>query len=237
MKSRICFSKTWSAVAALDWSAWAVGFGFDTAPYGFWIDLGPVSVGIEQDDSTDAELWTFGLTLYRIVIRKWKLEVRFDFDLNIWKLGYVMADRHDHGIYLGPFNVQIEYDKFYNHPTIAWETCWAPSFGYANLYPETTGLPMTVWVSARGTAQHNARVRVNTTHGRRTNLKKTAVVTLRPGPRLFSGRLSLVDGQTVFAWAWLNTDALLEYWCGQIDTAELVRRLKPAPSSTDRKRS
>ncbi len=31
-------------------------------------------------------------------------------------------------------------------------------FEMANLYPDTTGLPMTVWVSPRGNARHDIRV-------------------------------------------------------------------------------
>jgi hypothetical protein len=34
-------------------------------------------------------------------------------------------------------------------------------FEMANLYPRTTGLPMTVWVSPRGNARHDVRVKVN----------------------------------------------------------------------------
>ena len=30
-------------------------------------------------------------------------------------------------------------------------------FEMANLYPDTTGLPMTVWISPRGNARHDAR--------------------------------------------------------------------------------
>ena len=36
-------------------------------------------------------------------------------------------------------------------------------FEMANLYPSTTVLPMTVWVSPRGNAHHDVRVRVNIT--------------------------------------------------------------------------
>ncbi len=35
----------------------------------------------------------------------------------------------------------------------------------ANLYPRTTGLPMTVWVGPRGNARHDVRIKVNMTHG------------------------------------------------------------------------
>jgi hypothetical protein len=38
-------------------------------------------------------------------------------------------------------------------------------FEVANLYPSTTALPMTVWVSPRGNAEHDVRVRVNITDG------------------------------------------------------------------------
>jgi hypothetical protein len=36
-------------------------------------------------------------------------------------------------------------------------------FEMANLFPGTTGLPMTVWVSPRGNARHDVRVKVNMT--------------------------------------------------------------------------
>ena len=38
-------------------------------------------------------------------------------------------------------------------------------FVMANLSPRMTGLPMTVWVSPRGNARHDVRIKVNTTHG------------------------------------------------------------------------
>ena len=38
-------------------------------------------------------------------------------------------------------------------------------FEVANLFPRTTGLPMTVWVSPRGNARHDLRVKVDMTYG------------------------------------------------------------------------
>ena len=35
------------------------------------------------------------------------------------------------------------------------ETAEAELYEMANLYPRTTGLPMTVWVSPRGNARHD----------------------------------------------------------------------------------
>src|SRR5579872_4024527 len=90
----------------------------------------------------------------------------------------------------------------------------------ANLYPTTTGLPMTVWVSPRGNAQHDARVKVSIAHGDRMDISNTAVVSIRPTPRLFSGNLGQSDLSKVVNWVSLNTDALMAYWEGKIDTIQ-----------------
>jgi hypothetical protein len=118
---KLHLSNQWSTAAGFDFSAWVVGFAFDNAPYWLRVNIGPLFAGIEQHGSSMKsydELWNFGWTLWHLVIPQWKLEVRFDVDLNIWRLGYMMADRHDHGIYVGPINIQIENDKFYSYPTI-----------------------------------------------------------------------------------------------------------------------
>ena len=100
-------------------------------------------------------------------------------------------------------------------------------FEMANLYPGTTGLPMTVWVSPRGNAQHDVRVKVNMTHGNQMNIANTAVVGVRPAPRIVAGQLSPADAQAVFQWVSLNADALVEYWEGRIDTARMIHALQP----------
>jgi len=71
-------------------------------------------------------------------------------------------------------------------------------FEMANLYPDTTGLPMTIWVGPRGTARHNVRVKVNMTHGNQMNIANTAVVGVRPAPRVIAGQLSPADAQAVY---------------------------------------
>lgn len=102
-------------------------------------------------------------------------------------------------------------------------------FEMANLYPETTGLPMTVWVSPRGNVRHDVRVKANMTHGNQMTIANTAVVGVRPTPRLITGRLSPADLRAVFEWVVLNTDALVAYWNGRIDTARMVQALKRLP--------
>jgi hypothetical protein len=97
----------------------------------------------------------------------------------------------------------------------------------ANLFPATTGLPMTVWVSPRGNARHDVRIKVNMTHGNQMNVGNTAVVAVRPAPRMIAGRLSPEDERAVFDWVSLNTDALVAYRYGKIDTVQLGHLLKP----------
>ena len=46
---------------------------------------------------------------------------------------------------------------------------------------------MTIWVSPRGRARHDVRVKVCTTHGDRMDPENTAVVGVRPEPRLVEG--------------------------------------------------
>jgi hypothetical protein len=104
-------------------------------------------------------------------------------------------------------------------------------FEMANLYPRTTGLPMTVWVSPRGNARHDVRVKVNMAHGNQMTVENTAVVAVRPSPRVIAGRLSPDDERTVFGWITLNAAALVAYWDGDIDTVQLSQVLKPLSAS------
>jgi hypothetical protein len=99
----------------------------------------------------------------------------------------------------------------------------------ANLYPKHTGLPMVIWVSERGRARHDVRVKVSTRHGDRMNIHDTAVVGVRP-PSVLAGVLSPTDRQAIFRWITLNELTLIDYWNRTIDTVELIQRLKSLPN-------
>jgi hypothetical protein len=103
-------------------------------------------------------------------------------------------------------------------------------FKMANLFPRTTGLAMNIWVSPRGNARHDVRVKVNMTHGDQMNIVNTAVVGVPPAPHIVAGQLSPDDWRAVFEWVSLNTAALVAYWEGRIDTIELGHLLKRIPS-------
>ena len=99
-------------------------------------------------------------------------------------------------------------------------------FLIANLRPATTGLLMVVWVSERGNARREVRVEVALQHGDRIDPSHTAVFGVRPSPSLIFGNLSAADQRVVSDWITLNDAAIVEYWDGVIDAAELLRRLK-----------
>ena len=96
----------------------------------------------------------------------------------------------------------------------------------ANLYPRDTSLPMTVWVSPRGNARHDARIKVCRAHGDHMDLSNTAVVAIRPVPRIVHGPLAQSDFLPVAAWIGVNFDALIGYWDGTLSTVEFVKRLR-----------
>ena len=104
-------------------------------------------------------------------------------------------------------------------------------FETANLFPVTTGLPMTVWVSPRGNSRHDIRMKVNLTHGNQMNPSNTAVVGVRPTSHIIAGSLSPDDEKAVSQWISLNAAALLAYREGEIDTIQLGKALKVLPGS------
>ena len=103
-------------------------------------------------------------------------------------------------------------------------------FFMTNLSPRMTGLPMAVWVSPRGNARHDVRIKVNTTHGNRMTIEDTAVVAVRPAPRVVAGRLTQEDRRLVADWVRLNYEAIIGYWGNELDTGQFLERLKILPS-------
>jgi len=102
-------------------------------------------------------------------------------------------------------------------------------FDMANLSPNLTGLPMVVWISERGGARHDARVKVSLVHGRRARPDQTAWLSVRPDVPVVAGPpLDPRDLELVRRWVELNRDALLAYWNGDLLTDEVIARLQPA---------
>ena len=85
-------------------------------------------------------------------------------------------------------------------------------FFMTDLSPRMTGLPMSIWANPRGHARHDVRIKVNMSHGRQMNIDDTAVVAVRPSPRVVAGRLGSADQRLVADWIALNTEALVQFW-------------------------
>src|ERR1051325_601159 len=82
----------------------------------------------------------------------------------------------------------------------------------ANLRPARTGLPMVVWLSERGNAQHDVRVKVCTVHGDKLQNNPQVSVAVRPQPHLIPpGHLSSADLQAVSRWITHNADPIVAY--------------------------
>ena len=101
----------------------------------------------------------------------------------------------------------------------------------AILYPRDTGLPMTVWVSPRGRARHDARVKVCLTPGDRMDSTNTAVVAIRPVPRVVSGTLPRREFALVSQWITENRAALIAYRDGKLSTVEFAIQMRPLPGA------
>jgi hypothetical protein len=59
-----------------------------------------------------------------------------------------------------------------------------------NIHPRSSGLPKTVWISPRGRARNDMRVKVCRVPGNRMIPEDAAVVGVRPSPALIEGPLS-----------------------------------------------
>jgi hypothetical protein len=102
-----------------------------------------------------------------------------------------------------------------------------PLFEMANLRPASTGLPMVIWVSEKGRARHGPRIKVSRKHGDRMDIRNTVSVTIDGPPRVIGEGLAAGDLDLVSDYISRNRDALLAYWHGEIDTVELISRLRP----------
>lgn len=100
-------------------------------------------------------------------------------------------------------------------------------FEMANLRPRTTGLPFVVFISQRGGARHDVRVKVAPDPN---PPKFRASVSVRPGVEIMAGDLAAADLELVRAWIDHNRDVLVRYWEGDIAfTEDAIEALRPLP--------
>jgi hypothetical protein len=104
-------------------------------------------------------------------------------------------------------------------------------FEMANLRPERTGLPFVVFISQRGGARHEVRVKV--APSARVRPAEMVTVALRPDVRVVRGKLDRADMARLRRWIELNRDILVRYWDGEIEYTEdaiaALRSISPPP--------
>jgi len=97
-------------------------------------------------------------------------------------------------------------------------------FDIANIYPKHTGLPFVVWISVKGGARHDARVKVSL-HPR-AQPDELISVAIRPEIRVVEGSMSQEHLAALAEWIELNREMLLNYWNGDIDTVDAVSMMQ-----------
>ena len=106
------------------------------------------------------------------------------------------------------------------------ETAGQAVFEMANLRPERTGLPFVVFISQRGGARHDVRVKLAS--GAKVHPSDMITVAVRPTPRIIRGRLNRQEFDLVRRWIELNMDVLVDYWNGVIEyTEDALDAIKP----------
>jgi hypothetical protein len=93
-------------------------------------------------------------------------------------------------------------------------------FLMSNLSPRLTGLPFVVWISPRGNARHDVRVKVSPSP--KTLPEEWVVVAIRPEIRVLHGDLSATDLARLTKWVDQNRDVLIQFWEGDIEYTEDV---------------
>ncbi len=100
------------------------------------------------------------------------------------------------------------------------------SFDMANLRPERTGLPFVVFISQKGGARHDVRIKL--ARAAKVRPSEMPTVAVRPAPRLIRGEMNSREFELVKQWIELNRGVLIDYWDGTIEyTEDALDAIKP----------
>lgn len=92
------------------------------------------------------------------------------------------------------------------------------------LRPRRTGLPLTLYVSPKGNAEHTPFIRVSNTYSDRASDKDWFVVTIEDHPCVSGEHSGITDPdvQAVTKWVQINKDELLRIWDDDVDLFDAV---------------
>lgn len=96
-------------------------------------------------------------------------------------------------------------------------------FEMANLFPKHTGLPFVVWISYRGGARHDVRVKVS--HNAKAIPAEMISVGIRPEVQVIEGSMDAGEFGRLKQWIEANRETLIAYWEGEIDTQDALEAL------------
>jgi hypothetical protein len=94
----------------------------------------------------------------------------------------------------------------------------------ANLSTRLTGLPFVVWISQRGNARHDVRVKVS--RGPKAIPEEMVSVAIRPEVRVVAGELAPDELERLRAWVELNREVILKFWDGELFTDDALAQIK-----------
>ncbi len=99
-------------------------------------------------------------------------------------------------------------------------------FLMSNLSPKRTGLPFVVWVSPKGGARHDVRIKVSL--GPKAKPNEMVSVTVRPNVEVVEGSLTSDQLRMLRKWVELNRETLIMFWEGEIEyTEDMLAAVKP----------
>ena len=96
-------------------------------------------------------------------------------------------------------------------------------FEMANLFPKHTGLPFVVWISYRGGARHDVRVKVS--RNAKAIPAEMISVAIRPDVHIVEGSMDSGEFDQLRQWIERNRQTLIAYWEGEIDTQDALEAL------------
>ena len=95
-----------------------------------------------------------------------------------------------------------------------------------SLRPASTGVPMNLWLRARGRKGGEPRLYVQTNRRPAFDYDNIATVSVEEPVRLLSGALVAADLHIVEVYIKLNRQAILDHWNEKTDSYQLVYALK-----------
>jgi hypothetical protein len=98
-------------------------------------------------------------------------------------------------------------------------------FTMSNLPGRLTGLPFVVWISPKGGARHDVRVKVST--GPRAKPGEFITVGVRPAVQVIEGDISAEHLALLTRWIERNREVLVRFWDGDLEyTTDVLEQLQ-----------